>query len=55
MLLLFEKRVYKFGSIEELQIGHLFSHTDVFDRDFELVRNANDHPSFGSAVQFGNG
>ncbi len=55
MLLLFEKRVYKFGSVEKLQVSHLFSHTDVFDRNFELVRYANDHTAFGSAVQFGDG
>ena len=36
-LFLFEKRVYKFGSVKKLQIGHLFSHADVFDRDFELI------------------
>ena len=53
MLLLFEKGVDKFGSVEELQIGHLFSHADVFDRNFELVRDPNYHPTFGSAIQFG--
>jgi hypothetical protein len=36
-LLLFEKRIHKFGSVEELQIGHLFAHANVFDRDFELI------------------
>ncbi len=54
-LFLFEKGVYKFGSVKKLQIGHLFSHTDVFDRDFELIWNPDNHAALSSAIQLGDG
>jgi hypothetical protein len=36
-LLLFEKRIYKLGAVEELQVGHFLSYANVFDRDLKLV------------------
>ena len=49
-----EKGVYKFFSIENLEILHSFSQADVLDRDTEMIRNTDHDATFGRSVQFGN-
>ena len=49
-----EKGVYKFFSIENLEILHSFSQANVLDRDTEMIRNTDHDATFGRSVQFGN-
>ena len=42
-----EKGVYKFFSIENLEILHSFSQADVLDRDTEMIRNTDHDATFG--------
>lgn len=54
-LLIGEEGFDKFYSIKGLEVGHLFAQTNVFHRDFHLMRNTDDHTTFGGAVQFCDG
>ena len=42
-------------AVEGLEIVDALAYSDVLHRDFQLVGNADHHPAFGGAVQFGNG
>ena len=48
-----EQRFHKLTLVENLQVGHLLSQADVFHGNLELVANADDHASLGSAVELG--
>ena len=54
-LLIGEEGFDKFYSIKGLEVGHFFAQTNVFHRDFHLMRNTDDHTTFGGAVQFCDG
>src|SRR5690606_22828093 len=47
------QRFDKLLFIEQLEVYYLFTHTDVFHRDFKLSRDADNHTSFRCTVKFG--
>src|SRR5574344_1712423 len=50
-----EKRIHKLTLVEELQIFHLLSQTNVLHRHLELVANTDHHSSLGCSVELGDG
>ena len=48
-----EQRIDKFSSVERLQVLGTLSKTDIAHGNLELIANANDHSSLGTAVKLG--
>lgn len=47
-----EKGVYKFDAVENLQLIDAFANTNVFDWDLELIGDADNNTAFGRSIQF---
>ena len=53
MCYLFEKTIHKGLAVEDLQVVDAFADADIFDRNLELVGDADDHATLGGAVELG--
>ena len=49
----FEQRLHESAGVKGLQVFNVFADANIFHRHAEFFLDANDHPAFGGAVEFG--